>query len=161
VTTLLAEAKALRIRAAAQQDIPRLVEMGCRLLSDSYPAHLTPNADALDALALRLMTGGEDTTLLVAETDGQAVGMLGLMAYAHPMSGERIAAEACWYVDPEARGTAGLRLLRAGEQWARERGATALQMIQPFAADRIGDLYARLGYAPVEVTWQKSLEART
>lgn len=153
---LLTEAKATRIRAATLADIPRVVEMGLQMAEETaYTAHLAVNSEALAALAIRLITGGDDLTLLLLDCDDVPVAMLGLMVYAHPMSGERIASEACWYVRPEARGGIGLRLWRVGEQWARNRGAVALLMIQPHSADRVGVLYARAGYGPVETTWMR------
>lgn len=152
-------AKGSRIRVGQPADRPRLVAMGCQFVQDTgYRDRLPLNPEALAALADRLLSGGDDVTLLVADVDDAPVGMLGLMAYTHPMSGERVTSEAVWWVDPAVRGgTLGVRLLRAGEQWARDRGAVALQMIQPVEADRVGALYAALGYAPVETTWMRRL----
>ncbi len=86
--------------------------------------------------------------------NGTPTGMIAMLAYDHPFSGERIAFEVVWWVDPEARGD-GLRLLRAAEEWARDQGIKKMQMIAP--NERVGVLYQRLGYLPVETSFQRSL----
>lgn len=144
------------IRPATDVDIPRLVEMGTRFISETtYRDRITNSPDAMLALAERLLTGGDDATVLVADRAGAVVGMIGLVAFAHHISGERVVGEVCWWVDPEARGSAGVRLLKAAEQWARARGATAIQMIAP--TDDVARIYLALGYVPVETTFQRNL----
>lgn len=154
--TVMTEAAPTAIRPATEADIPRLVAMGERFISETaYRDRITNSPDAMWTLAERLLGGGEDATILVAERDGAVIGMIGLVAFAHHISGERFVGEVCWWVDPEARGSAGVRLLKAAEQWARERGAVALQMIAP--TEHVAGIYQALGYTPVETTFQKGL----
>ena len=144
----------MTIRPATLADVPALVAMGERFRADSpYRDLCAENADAMAATCTRLITG-PDSIMLVAEHAAGLVGMIGLILFAHHFSGARTAGELVWWVDPGARGT-GLRLLRQGERWAAEAGATQMQMIAPDA--RVGRLYEHQGYAPVELTYQKAL----
>lgn len=145
------------IREATHADLDALVTMGERF-HDS-----TPYADELarNAVQYRTFGGGlinsPDGVLLLREGAGAPIGMLGGAVFDHPLSGERTAGEMFWYAPMEHRGTTGVQLLRAFEKWARARGATLLQMVQPAWADRVGDLYAVLGYKKLEIAWTKRL----
>ncbi len=141
------------IRYANDADMARVIEMGCRFINSTpYRAHLTPSPAHMERLYQMLMLN--DGGVLLAERDGQIVGMLGYMIYEHPMSGERGAVEFFWWVEPDARGD-GMRLLRRAERDARDRGALRLQMIAP--TDQVASVYQRLGYTFVESAYQKVL----
>jgi GNAT superfamily N-acetyltransferase len=140
------------IRPATLADVPRLVEMGVSLRREPVLRdHLQENPTALEAVAHSLVTG-EASDLLVAERDGGVVGMLGLLAYSHPMSGQRVASEIAFWVDPAHRG-AGVALLRAGEAWARAHECPEMEMGSP--NERVDRLYERLGYVAVERRYRK------
>lgn len=142
------------IRSATIADIPRLVEMGMRFLrTGSYQRHLAENPEQIAATA-RQMVESPDAAVFVAETDRRIVGMLAVFCYQHPLSGERVASELVWWVDPESRG-AGLRLLRVAEQWAAAHGARALQMIAP--DEHVGRLYEHRGYCRMETLYQRTV----
>ena len=65
-----------------------------------------------------------------------------------------MAGEVVYWVDEDARG-AGVRLLKAAEAWGRAHGAAFMQMISP--NPRVDTFYERMGYAPVERTFQRAL----
>lgn len=143
------------IRPATIEDVPAIVSMGADFIAQSeYAALIVANPDAMTAFVTRLVEWDE-AEVFVAEIDGQIVGMLGIFAFTHTVSGERTAMEAFWWVAPNARGTAGIRLLTAAEAWAHGAGATRLQMIAP--NDRVASLYQRRGYRKVEVIYQREL----
>jgi GNAT superfamily N-acetyltransferase len=102
-------------------------------------------------LGADLLAKGE---ILVSERAGAITGMLGYLLYDHFISGERIAGEVFWWVEPEARGD-GLRLMREAEKRAKERGAKRFQFIAP--TPQLEHVYRRLEYSWVESTFQKSL----
>lgn len=140
------------IRPATLADVPRIVEMGLRLRREpGLREHLSENADALEAVAIGLVSD-PSSDLLVAEREGRVVGMLGMMAYPHPMSGQRVAGEIAFWVDPEHRG-AGVGLLRAGEAWARAHRCPEIEMGSP--NERVDSLYERLGYTAIERRYRK------
>lgn len=140
------------IRLAVARDVPRLVEMGLRFRRESeYNQHLSENAEKMAELAGRLAA---DDCLLVSEREGLLVGMLGYVLFPHFLSGELVAGEVFWWVEPGFRGE-GLKLLRAAETRSRAAGAKYLQMIAP--NDRVAAVYKRLDYSFVEAAYQKLL----
>lgn len=143
----------MTIRLATEADVDAIVAMGARFLDTVYAQKIHANADALAQLA-RLLLASADGVIYVAEHAGAVVGMMGLLRYMHPMSGEPTVTEVMWWMDPEARG-AGVRLFRVGETWARAQGATVIQMIAPSPA--VERFYARVGYEPVERTYQRRI----
>lgn len=141
------------IRAATIGDIPRIVEMGGRFIEGVYPAAITFNADTLAVLTEQLILGAG--AVFVAETDA-VVGVIALLTVTQPMSGEIVATELVWWMDPEARGgRAALELLKTAEDWARSQGATRLQMIAP--SDKVALFYEKLGFQRVEVAYMRNL----
>jgi GNAT superfamily N-acetyltransferase len=142
------------IRPATSEDTARVVEMAQRFVAETeYSDVIALQPDRVAATVERLIAN-PDATVLLSGSDATITGMIAMLAYDHPFSGERTAFEVVWWVEPEARGD-GLRLLRAAEEWARGRGATAVQMVAP--SQRVGELYIRLGYAPVETSFQRRL----
>jgi RimJ/RimL family protein N-acetyltransferase len=105
---------------ARADEVERLVEMGERFHRESvYKEHVTHNHEQMIALATKLVADGN---ILVMEFNGALVGMIGLVFFPHYLSGERVAVEVFWWLEPEHRGE-GRKLLKAAEDFARERGA--------------------------------------
>ncbi len=142
------------VRAATLLDVPRIVEMGAEFLRDSdYRATYIENPQQVDALARHIITSEHGVVFLV-ERASRVVGMIALIAYDHFISGQRVVGEVVYWVEAASRGL-GLRLLRQAEAWAKAEHAVTIQMISP--SPRVDALYTRLGYAPVERTFQRAL----
>lgn len=142
------------IRPATMEDIGAIVDMGTRFLRESeYAAVMQPSRMHLAAFAARLLER-EDAVIFLAFRAQQPVGMLAAYVFEHPYSGERTASELVWWVEPEHRGV-GVRLLKAAEHWAKEQGATVIQMIAPNR--HVGEFYRRVGYRPVETVFQRKV----
>lgn len=140
------------IREATPQDVPRLIEMGERFHREStYGKHLAENHRQFQLLAKKIVAAGG---VLVIESEGQLVGMIGYFIFPHFLSAEIIAGEVFWWVEPEHRGE-GKALLKAAEWKAKSDGAQKMQMIAP--NPRVGKLYERIGYEFVESAYQKTL----
>ena len=147
------------IRDATETDIPRLVEMGTRFLTETvYRGKVLVNPQAI-ARTMGLLVASDSGALFVSEVDGVVTGMIGLLVYEHPFTGARVASELFWWTEVEARGH-GLRLLQHGEQWAQTMGAATLHMIAPVGS-AIGRLYQRYGYQELESTWQRTFAYAT
>jgi hypothetical protein len=139
------------IRRATVDDVPALVEMGGRFIASSaYRGRIGDNADVRRGLMKRMIDGPE-FALLVSVRSGTLTGMIGMMTYEHPLSGDLVAGEVFWWAE-DGR---GLSLLRAAEAWARGKGVTAVQMIAP--NDRVGAIYEAKGYRPLERIYQREL----
>ncbi len=143
------------IRRATFADLPRIVAMGERFLREVYAGRLThpPDPERLRATAMWLLEDC-DRAVFVAELDDKVIGMLGLFLHPHPFTGEQAASEMFWWVEPEHRGS-GLKLLRAATAWAREAGATLLQMVAP-GAD-VARAYEAMGFTKVETSYARRL----
>lgn len=158
----------MTIREATLADVDRLVVMAGRFLDETPYGTLLTRSDAAIAELVRLvLTLGVG---LVAEArvtgtflkvdpgvESALVGMLGVVAVPHPLSGDLYADEIVWWVEPEFRhGSIGPRLLAAAEDWATRRGLPLLKMVAPHDS-AVGTFLAHRGYAPVESAWVKRL----
>src|SRR5947208_2611906 len=111
------------IRNAQSADIPRIVELASRSLEDGpYAGVIADSPKHAQRCAEEVMQKGQ---ILLAEEDGQVVGLLGFLLADHHFSGERYGAELMWYVEPEHRtmkafgeGSA-INLLKEAEQRAK------------------------------------------
>ena len=146
----------MTIRQATADDVDAMVRMGLHFqATTAYAVHLRATAATLRTLADELVAS-DHTALWFAERDGAALGMIAAALYRHPMSGETIGTEICWWMDPAARGgRAALRLLKTAEAWAKAAGATVFQMMAP--TDDVGRLYERLGFDRIEVHYQRRI----
>lgn len=143
------------IRPATNDDVPAMVALGDRFNRETpYAAHFAWNPEAMRQCAEQ-MIASENALVLVVEAVGAVVGMLGALLFTHPLSGERTVSEVFWWVNPEQRG-GGIRLMRQAERWATEQGATRMLMIAPDGTD-VGRVYTKLGYQPLETSYQRSL----
>jgi GNAT superfamily N-acetyltransferase len=146
----------MRVRPAEVVDYPRMVEMGAHFIAETmYRDHAFYDPAQVET-AFGSLLQHHSVVSLVAEENGVLVGMVAGMIQPHMLYGEITATELFWWAEPSARPT-GLKLLKAFEELARERGAKKVLMIAPSA--RVEKLYQRLGYRHHEAVYEKSLEA--
>lgn len=147
----------MTVREARIEDLEKIVEMARRFLHEGpYATELADNPE--HALAFtRAFLNIPNASLLVADCEGVAVGVFGLMVYPHLFSGETTGVELIWYVEPEHRpGGIALKLLAEAEKIAREKGCKRMQLTAP--SEEIGNLYKYCGgYKKVEVCYQRKL----
>lgn len=142
------------IRDATAADVHRLVEMGCRMIRETaYHKRLANNPRSLGNL-MRNLIASPNASLRVSDQGGVVNGMIGACLYQHPLSGELVAGELFWWVEPECRGV-GVKLLRDIERWADNHDAVRIQMIAP--SDRVAHAYEMMGYQKLETAFQKDL----
>lgn len=142
----------LIIREAMREELPRLVEMGQHFREGSrYERFLADNPAVMLSLGEKLLPANG---LIVAEKDGQLVGMLGFVIYDHFISGEKVVGEVFWWVEPAYR-KYGVKLMREMERRGRLAGATVEQMVSPSA--KVSEFYERIGFEWVESTYQRAL----
>lgn len=136
------------IRAAVIADVPRLVEMGVLFLaSTAYGAVLPTNRAAIAERMAWLIEHPDRDVLVTVDHADTPTGMLGVLAFAHPLSGQWVAGHLFWWQGP--------RLLRAGEQWARAHGAESFLMNAPMmsATVDVARHYVQRGYRAVETSY--------
>jgi GNAT superfamily N-acetyltransferase len=140
------------IRLATLADIPRIVEMGLRFRESSdYKNHIVANTEQITKLS-ELVIAQEGC--LLSERDGKVCGMIAVYLFPHFISGELIAGEVVWWVEPEYRGE-GIKLVREAERRARAKGAVKMQMIAP--TEQVARIYERIGYDYIESAYQRDL----
>lgn len=148
----------MQVRPAIEADRAACIAMGAKFYATTHYAAIAPYAEANMHGLFDFM---RDTgILLVAEVDGQVIGMVGLMVVPFLFNGDTKAAhEVMWWVEPEARqSAAGLGLLRAIEPAAREAGAVMVQMMNlADTHDRSARIYERNGYRHTESSFTKVL----
>lgn len=146
------------IRHATPEDLDAIVAMGLAFLTAVYSEKLTapPDPARLHRTARWLLEDAGDRALFVSERDGALTGMFGLHCYPHPFTGQRMASEMFWWVNPDRRGRwDGIRLFATAREWAQAHGAAVLHMVAPNA--EIEQLYTRLGYQHVESAFAAQL----
>lgn len=68
-----------------------------------------------------------------------------------------LARETVWFIDPEYRGTAAVRMLDAYERWAKSLGCVFTGMAGMGADPKVAKLYLRRGYRVAETHYLKAL----
>ncbi|MES2904551.1 MAG: GNAT family N-acetyltransferase [Pseudomonadota bacterium] len=148
------------IRAATPADIETIVGMGREFHSAAGWGDIADYDDTTTALTLRNMIDSEAMVLLVAEQDGEVVGMAGGgMAPLYFNHAHRIGQEIFYWINPEARNGIGKHLLDELENTARAAGCQSWIMV---ALDNVrpevtGRLYRMRGYRPAERNWIRKL----
>lgn len=91
--------------------------------------------------------------------DGKLAGGFGAIVSDDFNDGAIVASECFWFVSAKARGR-GFELLIAYEEEARKRGAVRCSMIHLLSLqpNRLGELYERRGYKPIETAYMKELK---
>ena len=96
--------------------------------------------------------------IFVSRKNGEITGTLGGCKYPDVNSGELIATEFFWFVNPESRGE-GLKLLKTFEKWAHDEDCKKVIMVHlsDSMPDKIKHIYERFGYKAAETHYIKEV----
>lgn len=148
----------MQVRAALPPDLPVIVRMAERFYETTeYGSWANFDAGTVEELAANLAS---NHVLLVAEHEGEVVGMVGLFVAPFMFNAAKTGAyEVVWWVNPEGRSTgAGSALLKAIEPACRAKGCDAIQMVHLSTSPKVaGLLYERAGYRHTESSYTKTL----
>ncbi len=146
----------IEVRAATEADVGAIVGMSaCFYATTSYAGFADFAPEAAESLARMMIADG---VMLVAESEGQPVGMVGLIVAPFMFNAAHtMACEVVWWVNGDQRGSgAGIALLRAIEPACRERGCIAIQMVHlANSPPQAAMLYERMGYVHSESSFTK------
>lgn len=149
------------VRTATVEDIPSYMDLAEAFVATTPISHLVPFDRDSTAAFVEGALGSDNMVVLVAEDDGEIVGITAALTY--PMyfnPSKLVAQELWWYIKPDARGgTASKLLFQAIEKWGKSKQAEAMFMIA-LDNDRVttmAKMYGRLGYAPTERVFVKGL----
>ncbi|WP_366143329.1 GNAT family N-acetyltransferase [Azospirillum sp.] len=139
------------IRPATLDDVPALVELLKEFVSMSgYTALASYDPDSA-AITCAALIRREDGIVFVAMDDGAVVGAVGAMSAPGPWNRSlSTVTEIFFYVSPGWRNGTGRSLLKALRDWAKNAGASVLFMGALERNDRVGCMYRRAGFTPVE-----------
>lgn len=98
--------------------------------------------------------------IFLMESDGQISGAIGGMVHQDLYGHDFVAEEFFWFVRPDARGS-GIRLYGEFEKWARQNGASRIQMVHllDLMPEKVEAFYRRAGFTPIETRYSKKLAA--
>jgi GNAT superfamily N-acetyltransferase len=106
----------------------------------------------------RFISKGIGAILMLLNERGSLHGGLGFITYPDLHSGDMMAVETFWYVDPNHRGR-GVQLVREFEKRAKEQGCKKVAMIHlmdSYPAE-LENLYSRMGYTLIEKHYVKEV----
>lgn len=149
------------VRPAVLDDIPAYMELAAAFVATTPVSGFIPFDPDGTAAFVAGALDNPDMLVLVADDEGEIVGITAALAY--PMyfnPNKLVAQELWWYLSPSARGgPAGKLLFQTIEKWAKTKGAEAMFMIAlaDERVDTMAKVYKRSGYAPVERIYAKGL----
>lgn len=145
----------MTIRYATAADLPALAPLAQQFYASSRFLRGFQQ-ERFEAFWAPLLSGSG--VILLGERDGAPVGALGGMVYQEPYSGELVAVEFFWFVDPGSRG-GGMALYREFEEFARRCGCTQIRMahLLDLMPEKLGRVYQRLGFTAMETHFCKEV----
>jgi GNAT superfamily N-acetyltransferase len=149
----------MKIRPITPDDLNDILRMAHNFHASSHVAESLPFCDQSFTKSIVDMLSDGYGMVYVAENDSGLCGMIGVMLNRHWFNNSLLlASDLFWWVDESARGSsAGLKLLNAAENWAKECGCYMVVMahtptIQP---EKVHNLYIRRGYAQQDTYYAK------
>lgn len=146
------------IRPGTNDDVPAIVSMSAQFYPQTHYAEWVEMDEGTVAdLASNLI---DNHVFMVAEDDGELVGMIGLFIIPFMFNRDVLfAGEVIFWVHPKARGgMTAANLLRSIEDPCREAGAGRVQMVHmPNSPPQASALYTKLGYFPSESSYTKDI----
>lgn len=142
------------IRKATRSDVPAMVGMARDFHNASPLASLAFSEKAAAAACMAAVDGGNNLAIILDLNGPRGALVAHLTTY--PLGDALLAKEDVFWIKPEARGPWAIKLIRAYEQWAHDRGASMVGM-SCFADGRTQKLFASAGFTPAEVNSIKAI----
>ncbi len=151
------------IRFATLQDVPALVELGRQMHAITRFQAFRFDGDQVNQALAAMLTKGRDRYVLLVAVNGQDAVLGGLLAVLerHLFSQQLTASIMHYDVLPQYRmGGYGLRLLRAFEQWCKNRKVVEINfgINSGVDTDRVGRFARKLGYQKTGENYVRTLE---
>lgn len=152
----------ITVRQATETDLDKYVELS----SDFHAASPMQKVCQFDPDGFREFVLGAidnpDICILLAELNGEIVGITGGIIYPLYFSpNHKVAQELWWWLTPAARGSGvGNKMFKHLQLWSKERGAKTIFMIalEDERAEKMEKVYCRAGFEPMERTFMKGIE---
>lgn len=142
------------IRKATIKDIEHLQKMGQDFFKASGFESMFVYDEPTCRLTLEHLIQDDSGTIYVMDNGKKPVGMVGALLYPFYMNQNVLQAqELFWWINPENRkGLSGVKLLQGVENWAKEKGAVAFNMmcLEHLEPEKIERLLTVKGYNKTE-----------
>jgi hypothetical protein len=147
------------IRLATIEDIPKLVKLGVAFHEATQGGTLLSMDTGHLSRSLRRLIQTHNSSVIVLDVGGIKGTAALTTSFSYFNSDAVIGYEQFYWIYPEARGQYGRLLLSALEDEAKRLKCTHMMMIalESLEPDRVGMLYKRLGYRPLEHIYMKAL----
>ena len=146
------------VRLGTIDDIPRCIELSHNFYKHTEYAEHIPLCE--NTCATHLATSIEQDLLAVFESDGVIQGFAMALAFPCLMNADYlVGAEVAWWVEPDHRGTSGVKILRFLEGKAKEKGIKlwSMMLLEAVEPEKVARIYEACGYTPAERTFLKVL----
>ena len=148
-------------RYAQNQDIEGAIELLAQMHTESpHYRNVTLDTGKLAAMLATLIES-PDGFFVVAEDEGEIVGVMIGCICEYFFSSEKFASEICLYVQKDHRGSwAALRMTCLFVEWAKACGVphSVAGVSAHITDDRAEDFYVRLGFSPLGKTFVKAID---
>lgn len=126
---------------------------------NEFGISINANTHLLDLLKLVL---SDTADLIVLYENEIPVGYLGIVIMQSPLGNQLIANEHYWYVMPEHRGRGSIQLIKAANEWAKQRDCSHIILNASCLAsnmhDKICGFYEKMGLKKFETSYIKEIE---
>lgn len=146
------------VRLGTIGDIPRCIELSKNFYQHTEYAEHIPLCEK--TCAVHMTTSIEQELLAVFEVDGTVQGFAMALAYPCLMNADYlVGAEVAWWIEPEHRGSSGVKILKFLENKARDKGIKCFSMmlLEAIEPEKVAQIYKACGYTQAERTFLKVL----
>ena len=137
------------VRLMEPKDLPAVIELGSQMHRESVYSKFDFDENKLGRLLYNHIINPKTLFAYVGTSKGALNGVFLGSIGEHYFGTDLIASDTLWYVSPQSRGSrVGLQLLRAFENWAKERDAAEIYVgvSSGLSADKTGTMLQKLGY---------------
>jgi GNAT superfamily N-acetyltransferase len=152
----------ITVREATEADLPVYLQLSADFHAASPMQRVCEFEPQGFGEFVRQAMQNPDICVLLAELNGEIVGITGGIIYPLYFSpSHKVSQELWWWLTPAARGSgAGNKMFKHLQSWAKERGAQTMFMIalEDERAQKMEKVYCRAGFEPMERTFMKGIE---
>jgi GNAT superfamily N-acetyltransferase len=151
----------MSVRPIQNHDFAKLVELGQMMHAEGEYRFLPFEEARCVAILKRCLAQPDSWCGLVAEADGEVVGMLIGFRSPYLFCSETSASDVVLYVEPAHRGSfSAVRLIRRFVEWARQKGAREVCLSTSLNVDsqRTSAFICRLGFTQVGGVFKRRLD---
>lgn len=147
----------MNLKLGTEEDFPEILRMIKEFHSESPYRGMAFNEEKVIQILRDIQKNPTDGLVLLSQNNDA---LLIATVFSPIFSGERMATELVFWVDPQARGTSLSReLLGAYQYWAEKVGCTLIQMgaLETEQLKVIDRYYKRNGFSPFEHVYLKEI----